>query len=133
MAMLDKRLRRMEDRIIKILPKAEQEASANAVTRAVVKPALPGALKQAAKKRKVDEAFGPDLNKWARSTPKPHDLNRSVALQVQEEEENKLLIEGREALPSQELQEHLAEVYFEVVYGQAYHLLHKPSYMRKLR
>ncbi|KXJ97488.1 fungal-specific transcription factor domain-domain-containing protein [Microdochium bolleyi] len=133
MAMLDKRLRRMEDRIIKTLPKSEQEASANAVVRAIVKPALPGTLKHGVKKRKVDEAFAPDFNKWARSSSNPNDPSRSVALKVQEEEENKLLTEGREALPSQELQEHLAEVYFEVVYGQAYHLLHKPSYMRKLR
>ncbi|KAH7041075.1 fungal-specific transcription factor domain-containing protein [Microdochium trichocladiopsis] len=133
MAMLDKRLRRMEDRIIKTLPKSEQEASANAVIRAVVKPSLPGTLKQGVKKRKAEEAFAPDFNKWARSASGSNDVNRSVALKVQEEEESKLLAEGRDALPSQELQEHLAEVYFEVVYGQAYHLLHKPSYMRKLR
>ncbi|KAJ1337667.1 proline utilization trans-activator [Microdochium nivale] len=133
MAMLDKRLRRMEDRIIKTLPKMEQEASANAVVRAIVKPALPGTLKQGVKKRKVDEAFAADFSTWARSSSNPNDPSRSVALKVQEEEENRLLTEGREALPSQELQEHLAEVYFEVVYGQAYHLLHKPSYMRKLR
>lgn len=137
MAMLDKRLRRMEDRIIRILPKSEQDASASAVTRAVVKPALPGSLnasaRQATKKRKADEAFGNELQQWAQVKSKAEKGNKSVALQAQEDEENKLLEEGRDALPSQEVQEHLAEIYFEVIYGQAYHLLHKPSYMRKLK
>jgi Fungal specific transcription factor domain len=31
------------------------------------------------------------------------------------------------------LQEHLAEVFFECIYGQSYLLLHKPSFMRKLK
>jgi DNA mismatch repair protein MutL len=44
MAMLDKRLRRMEERIIKVIPKHEQEAATASVTRAVVKPSIPGSL-----------------------------------------------------------------------------------------
>jgi len=138
MAMLDKRLKRMEERIIKIVPRAEQDALASSVTRAVVKPAIPGTLsagKSAAKKRGADEAFGPDLEHWARAPSKskldgPH---KPSTILVQEAEESKLLLEGGDALPSKEIQEHLAEVFFESLYGQAYHILHKPSFMRKLK
>jgi len=138
MAMLDKRLKRMEERIIKIVPKSEQDGATSSVTRAVVKPAIPGTLpanKAAAKKRGADEAFGPDLDHWARTNSKPklNDASKPQTLMVQESEESKLLQEGVGALPSKELQEHLAEVFFENIYGQAYHLLHKPSFMRKLR
>lgn len=156
MAMLDKRLKRMEDRIIKVVPKAEQDvvASLSSVVRAVVKPSIPGvaansssasgsnagngasASKAGMKKRQAEEAFGTDLDHWARANNKGAATTlvqpRTLLLQ-QESEENKLLQEGAGALPSRELQEHLAEVYFENIYGQAYHLLHKPSYMRKLK
>lgn len=137
MAMLDKRLKRMEDRIIKIVPKSEQDASATNVVRGVVKPAIPGTLsgKQTAKKRGAEEAFGAELDHWARNGPRARTENsgKPTSLQVQEAEENKLLYEGAEALPPKDLQEHLADVFFENIYGQAYHLLHKPSYMRKLK
>ena len=88
-----------------------------------------------AKKRGADEAFGPDLGHWARVNPK-NKLNgssRPQTLTVPESEESKLLQEGLKALPPKEIQEHLAEVFFESIYGQAYHLLHKPSFVRKLR
>lgn len=142
MAMLDKRLKRMEERIIRIVPKPEQETVSSAVTRAIVKPAIPGSLPAAknpsAKKRGADEAFGPDLDKWSRSANKPKadgstGSTKPTPLQMQETEENKLYVEGVEALPPKDIQEHLAEVFFENIYGQAYHILHKPSYMRKLR
>ncbi|RYP50768.1 hypothetical protein DL768_003766 [Monosporascus sp. mg162] len=138
MAMLDKRLKKMEDRIIKAIPKSEMDASIANVTRAVVKPSLPGALltgKQPNKKRNADEAFGADLDQWARATAKtklePSDKPGSI--QVQEAEENKLLREGEESLPPKDLQEQLSNTFFECIYGQAYHVLHKPSYMRKLK
>ncbi|UPK94524.1 hypothetical protein LCI18_005459 [Fusarium solani-melongenae] len=136
MAMLDKRLKRMEERIIKVIPKSEQEATAS-VTRAVVKPAIPGTLPSAksTKKRGAEEAFGPDLEAWAKAPSKSKIAgdDRPSTLQVQENEETKLQHEGSEALPSKEIQEHLAEVFFDNIYGQSYHLLHKPSYMRKLK
>jgi len=138
MAMLDKRLKRMEDRIIKIVPKCEQDTSASNVVRGVVKPVLPGSLsqnKQSGKKRVADEAFGAELEHWARGSTRPRmdSSGRPTSLQVQEAEENKLLFEGAESLPPKDLQEHLAEVFFDNIYGQAYHLLHKPSYIRKLK
>ncbi|KAK5627699.1 hypothetical protein RRF57_003414 [Xylaria bambusicola] len=141
MAMLDKRLKRMEDRIIKIIPKNEQDTSVSNVVRGVVKPVLPGTLsqnkQQSGKKRVADEAFGAELEHWARGSTRPR-LDGSgkptvTSLQVHEAEESKLLFEGAESLPPKDVQEHLADVFFDNIYGQAYHLLHKPSYIRKLK
>ncbi len=135
MAMLDKRLKRMEERIIKIVPKEEHDPTA--LTRAQVKPAVPGTTpvrSLAGKKRAVEEAFGPELDAWAQPYPKSNgEAPVPTPLRAQEAEESRLLLEGVEALPSQEIQEHLAEVFFDYLYGQAYHLLHKPSFMRKLK
>ncbi|KHO00695.1 zinc finger transcription factor 1 [Metarhizium album ARSEF 1941] len=145
MAMLDKRLKRMEDRIIKIIPKPDQDAVC-AVARAVVRPAMPGTSqgnKCPSKKRGVDGAFGADLEAWAKGPPTkvkascdgvcdgPDDA--SLSPDDGEPDENLLFQEGTDALPSKEVQEHLAEIFFDNVYGQAYHLLHKPSFMRKLK
>lgn len=137
MAMLDKRLKRMEDRIIKIVPKEEQGDTVS-ITRAIVKPAIPGTLptrNQTGKKRGVDEAFGPELENWSKSASNPtmNNSSKPSTLMIQEAEESKLLSEGAEALPSKDIQEHLSEIFFENVYGQTYHLLHKPSFMRKLK
>jgi hypothetical protein len=139
MAMLDRRLKRMEERIIKIVPKSEQDAIASLVTRAVVKPAIPGTIaagRTTAKKRGAEEAFGPDLDRWACATSKAKlgtSPGKPVSLMTQAAEEGRLFSEGVDALPCKEIQEHLAEVFFENIYGQVYHILHKPSYMRKLR
>jgi hypothetical protein len=137
MAMLDKRLKRMEERIIKIVPKEEQDSTVS-VTRAAVKPAIPGTIpvrSSTSKKRAADEAFGAELDNWAKSSSKTHLDNGSIpsSLMIQEAAESKLLLEGAEALPSKEIQEHLSEIFFENIYGQTYHLLHQPSFMRKLR
>lgn len=136
MAMLDKRLRRMEERIIKIVPKEEQDGTTQSVTRAAVKPAIPGTLpakSTAGKKRAADEAFAQELENWSKSNSNPEGPSKPSSVTLQEQEESKLLLEGVDALPSKELQEHLSEIFFENVYGQTYHLLHKPSFMRKLR
>lgn len=142
MAMLDKRLRRMEDRIIKIVPKQEQDGMASSIPRASVKPTLPGAApstKGSSKKRGAEEAFGgggPDLDSWAKAPVKTNldsPTQPSAAFLLDASEESKFLQEGEDALPPKETQEHLADVFFDQVYGQAYHILHKPSYMRKLR
>ena len=128
MAMLDKRLKRMEERVIKIIPK-EEMANAAAIGRANVRPPASGQnLKtHSGKKRVAGEAFGPELGDWPQSKlgnslPKLLDFN-----------ENRLLMEGADKLPPPEIQEHLSEVFFDCLSGQAYHLLHKPSFMRKLR
>lgn len=138
MAMLDKRLKRMEERIIKIIPKSDQK-STSTVTRAVVKPSIPSSMssKGGSKKRGADEAFGLGLDAWAKTSTKNKkiglDEEGSQPLDALDIEDSQLSQDGIEILPSKEIQEHLAEVYFENVYGQAYHLLHKPSYMRKLK
>lgn len=123
MAMLDKRLKRMEERVIKIIPKEEAEA----VPRAVIKPSAPAAQANSGKKRSIEEAFGPQLDEWAdsKSTTQP--------AKAQGNHESKVNTEGAEHLPTPELQDHLAEVFFDNLYGQSYHLLHKPSYTRRLR
>ena len=121
MAMLDKRLKRMEDRVIKIIPKEESEA----VPRAIIKPTT--AQTNSGKKRSVEEAFGPQLDEWADSKP------TCQPPKSQDNHESKVNTEGAEHLPPAELQDHLSEVFFDNLYGQSYHLLHKPSYMRRLR
>ena len=136
MAMLDKRLKRMEDRIIKIVPVEEQAVTTALVARANVKPAIPGTTSPTAatKKRAADDTLGPDFDDWAQAPSASNiDAAKPPSLMIQEAEESKLLAEGAELLPPKEIQEHLAEIYFSTLYGQTYHLLHKPSYMRKLR
>ena len=123
MAMLDKRLKRMEERVIKIIPKAESEA----VPRAIIKPSATVAQANTGKKRSIEEAFGPQLDEWADSKPTVRPPKG------QGNNESKVNTEGAEYLPTPELQDHLSEIFFDKLYGQSYHLLHKPSYMRKLR
>jgi hypothetical protein len=141
MAMLDKRLKRMEERVIKIIPKEEQGVVSN-TGRANVKPPLPPPPPKSAgsKKRGAEQAFGDELEEWANAKggavedTKPAEMSATDG-DVQaphDAEERNLLLEGADKLPSKELQEHLSEVFFDFVYGQSYHLLHKPSFMRKL-
>lgn len=138
MAMLDKRLKRMEDRVIKIIPKEEFQTMPD-VGRAAVKPSQTQAAEKTSDRRKrtAQEAFGgPDLDKWAGvkpTLPRTADATtRYPQPQPPADAESDLLKEGWDDLPSFELQQHLAETYFEHVYGQSYYLLHKPSFMRKL-
>lgn len=128
MAMLDKRLKRMEERVIKFIPKEELSQVA-VIGRANVRPLALGSdgKVNAGKKRAAAEAFGPDHEEWTHLKantlpPKGLDLDEKAKL-----------TEGTESLPSKAIQEHLAEVFFEYLYGQSYHLLHKPSFMRRLR
>lgn len=131
MAMLDKRLKRMEERVIKIVPK-EDQGRISTIGRAVVKPAIPGLpSKSNDKKRPADAAFGDEINDWSKSKSGANPDPR-LRTGPQDQDERRLLQEGAEHLPSHELQVHLAEVYFDYVYGQSYHLLHKPSFMRIL-
>lgn len=132
MAMLDKRLKRMEDRIIKIIPKKEQDGSRLSITRAMVKPALPGTIPtrhtSTTKKRDAGEAFGPEVQNWSKTAPsvdigsdRPTGAkSKRESLRVQEAEENKLLLEGAEALPSKDIQIQLAEDFFGNLYGRCY-------------
>lgn len=136
MAMLDKRLKRMEDRVIRVIPKDELP-DPNTTGRGSVRPPLPGQApkkeKEQPKKRSADEAFTQELSDWRNSQEKSTSLDPTAGLRKQREGENKLFIEGSESLPPQHIQEHLAEVFFDCVYGQSYLLLHKPSFMRKLK
>lgn len=125
MAMLDKRLKRMEERVIKIIPN-DETAGPSTIPRAMIKPS-PTAQGSNGKKRAAEEAFGPELDEWAGSKA------NSAPLKGHEGGESNVNTEGAELLPSAELQDHLSEVFFDNLYGQSYHVLHKPSYMKKLR
>lgn len=135
MAMLDKRLKRMEDRVIKVIPKEELP---DPTTRSVLRPPLPGTAPKNDKdevntKRIADDAFASELNTWSRNRNPQAPLETGARSRPPRDVENKLLTQGMEALPPQHIQEHLVEVYFDCVYGQSYLLLHKPSFIRKLK
>lgn len=139
MAMLDKRLKRMEDRVIKIIPKEDQGVVAS-TGRSNVKPPLPPPPPKAtgSKKRGAEQAFE-ELDEWSSTKPGASDAKQQTQLETEKEplktidaDEHSLLREGADQLPDKAIQEHLAEVFFDFVYGQSYHLLHKPSFMRKL-
>ncbi|KAL4871508.1 hypothetical protein BDV12DRAFT_183635 [Aspergillus spectabilis] len=131
MAMLDKRLKRMEDRVIKTIPKDDSRDMA-AIGRSVVRPPQPGQVTKSQKKRSADEAFAAEMEEWGQTTRNgPQD---TFPMRREGKPDGpSLMTEGAEFLPSLEIQEHLAEVFFDCVYGQSYLLLHKPSFMRRLK
>lgn len=128
MAMLDKRLKRMEDRVIRIIPKESERPN---VARAIVKPSSAAYATLQPKKRSAVEAFGPSIDSWAAAPASASDPRRYPDARGDDATDDAtLLSEGAQSLPSPELQEHLVEVYFDYVYGQCYYLLHKPSFTR---
>lgn len=140
MAMLDRRLKRMEERLIKNVPKEEVSAVLAVTGRSVVKPSLPtsgGRSATSGKKRTAGAAFGGDLDAWARSENVVRHRGGNIGLGIWGEPSvmkgGQDMDDGSQALPSKEIQEHLVEVFFEFVYGQPYFLLHKPSFIRRLR
>ncbi|KAJ5915041.1 hypothetical protein N7454_011153 [Penicillium verhagenii] len=132
MAMLDKRLKRMEDRVIKTIPKDEARDMAS-IGRSVVKPSAQAQLSKQQKKRSADEAFTAEMEEWTREERRPPHETLPMNREARSSDGSGLLTEGAEFLPSLEIQEHLAEVFFDCVYGQSYLLLHKPSFMRRLK
>ncbi|KKK27192.1 hypothetical protein ARAM_006382 [Aspergillus rambellii] len=132
MAMLDKRLKRMEDRVIKTIPKDEVRDMA-AIGRSMVRPSQPGQGTKTQKKRSADEAFAADMDDWTRGSRNGPQDTFPMRRESKPGDSSSLMTEGAEFLPSLEIQEHLAEVFFDCVYGQSYPLLHKPSFMRRLK
>jgi len=130
MTMLDRRLKRMEERLLKCVPKEEINAILANTGRSVVKPAITAA----GKKRSAEIAFEDEFNAWSNSGPKPKRYVEGIALGAPPLARDAVdTDDGSHALPSKDIQEHLAEVFFDCVYGQPYFLLHKPSFMRRLR
>ncbi|CUS08537.1 unnamed protein product [Tuber aestivum] len=140
MAMLDRRLKRMEERLIKNVPKEEVSAVLSTTGRSVVRPSISTTSARAgapAKKRTAATAFGDELDIWARGdsstarkgTGIPETWGDSPLGAVGRTDAD----DGSHALPPKDIQEHLAEVFFDYVYGQPYFVLHKPSFMRRLR
>lgn len=132
MAMLDKRLKRMEDRVIKMIPK-EETRDMTAIGRSNVRPPQPGQISKTQKKRSADDAFGAEMDDWAQGDRRGPPDTFPMRRESRPGDPNSLMTEGAEFLPSLEIQEHLAEVFFDCVYGQSYLLLHKPSFMRRLK
>ncbi|KAJ5774386.1 hypothetical protein N7457_009282 [Penicillium paradoxum] len=132
MAMLDKRLKRMEDRVIKTIPK-EETRDMISIGRSTVKPSISGQPSKAQRKRNAEEAFAAEMQEWTRGGARPPYESFPMNREVKSSDGSGLLTEGAEFLPSLEIQEHLSEVYFDCVYGQSYLLLHKPSFMRRLK
>ncbi|CAI7598227.1 unnamed protein product [Penicillium glandicola] len=132
MAMLDKRLKRMEDRVIKTIPKDETRDMLS-IGRSNVKPSAPTQPSKAQKKRSAEEAFEAEMDEWTRGDGRPPHETFPMNREIKSTDGTGLLTEGAEFLPSLEIQEHLAEVFFDCVYGQSYLLLHKPSFMRRLK
>ncbi|KAJ5157296.1 uncharacterized protein N7482_008396 [Penicillium canariense] len=132
MAMLDKRLKRMEDRVIKTIPKDETRDMAS-IGRSIVKPSAQNQASKAQKKRSADEAFAAEMDEWTQGERRPAQDTFPMNRENKSTDGAGLLTEGAEFLPSLEIQEYLAEVFFDCVYGQSYLLLHKPSFMRRLK
>lgn len=132
MAMLDKRLKRMEDRVIKTIPKDETRDMA-AIGRSNVRPPQPGQTTKTQKKRSADEAFAAEMEQWAHASRNGGPQDTFPMRREGKSDGPDLMTEGAEFLPSLEIQEHLAEVFFDCVYGQSYLLLHKPSFVRRLK
>lgn len=136
MAMLDKRLKRMEDRVIKIIPKDDLPDTSQ---RSSVRPPLPGTTPrsdekhESSSKRSIADAFDKEIEDWSKPRNGSTQLDSAARIRSLRDGENKLFTEGSDALPPQQIQEHLAEVFFDCVYGQAYLLLHKPSFIRRLK
>ena len=128
MSMLDKRLKRMEERVIRIIPDPDTTKMAS-IGRANVKPPAVPAPKSSSKKRAAEEAFDTELEQWAQGDAKGDAARQAVGT---EHGDNRLLTDGVEHLPPEPIQVHLAETFFDNCYGQAYYLLHKPSFMRRL-
>src|SRR5690606_3319067 len=112
MAMLDRRLKKMEERLIKCIPKSEAAAVVAATGRSVLKPAVG----QQGRKRTMDEAFaGRELEEWSRRggakmARTGEGLDGTAVARIDP------MDDGSQALPPLELQIHLAEVYFEYLY-----------------
>jgi hypothetical protein len=130
----------MEERVIRIIPKNEHGIVAE-TGRAVLKPPLQKSFaNKSGKKRQAHVAFGGDESDGeaesvaggpGKRTSKPS-VDAFASSGSNEVEEPNLLTEGADKLPDKEIQEHLSETFFDFVYGQSYHLLHKPSFMRML-
>ncbi|KHJ30605.1 putative zinc finger transcription factor 1 [Erysiphe necator] len=141
MALLDKRIKRMEERIFKIIPRENYDTNNNncySGPRSIVKPKIyrTPARNIAGRKRLTEEAFEEELGVWTQATPEPsikEIKQRKNNILGIKSIGNELMTEGANELPTEELQKHLAEVFFENIEGQVYHLLHKPSFMERMR
>ncbi|CCU80218.1 zinc finger transcription factor 1 [Blumeria hordei DH14] len=88
------------------------------------------------KKCYYDDENQQELEIWSRSPFSGHAKIKEESSQILvalETEEIWLMSEGADTLPSKDIQEHLADIFFENIEGQVYNLLHKPTFMSDLR
>ena len=133
LTMLDRRLKRMEERVLKNVPKNELIGLLTTTGRSVVKPTITAA---SGKKRNAELAFEDDTGTWSHSGS----MNKQRILEPGGMGMPPLVgdtmvgqDDGSHALPPKDIQEHLTEVFFDFIHGQPYFLVHQPSLMRQLR
>lgn len=83
-------------------------------------------MKRRSKKRNTKDTLSLGFNTHG-------DGPRTMLAGTYGQDKDDLFKEGIDALPSKDMQEHLFETFFDRVYGQPYYLLHRPTYLRKLR
>ncbi|KAF3918546.1 hypothetical protein ABW21_db0208782 [Orbilia brochopaga] len=140
MTTLDKRMKRMEERLLKYVSK-DQAAALGPIARSIIRPnqavlqnSAGGEGHKNSRKRTADRAFADDTRKKPALVPKVAESMQAISVKrSQGDVSDEMLEEGKDKLPSRELQEHLVEVYFDCVYGQTYLLLHKPSFIRRFK
>jgi Zn(2)-Cys(6) binuclear cluster domain-containing protein len=126
MVMLDKALLKMEARIQRVTSK-----NTPAVRSRMSQPPTCQPSPASEDEHDCERFWHPDCEpEWGQrrdSSVAPTMEDRAAAPRTE------FMLEGSEALPPVEIQEHLSKIFFTHVYGQPYFLLHKPSYMAKLR
>lgn len=131
MSMLDQQMQKMEGRILglakfKAAPPSCQTRSTEEST-----PAVP-------RRASTVEANDLDSDEFWTYPDEPEEESRHrdsppPAMVDSSPKRTPFMLEGSEYLPPVDIQEHLSKIFFTHLYGQPYFLLHKPSYMSKLR
>ncbi|KAI9679753.1 MAG: hypothetical protein M1817_004767 [Caeruleum heppii] len=131
-AIMDKRLKRMEDRIIRMVDSDEAKDPPR-FERASLEPrALAQDLQVKGTKRTADESFTDVIDICAR--PRGTEGHQQLVKIDQSSRGDACpLREGEESLPAKDIALHLANVFFDCLYGQTFHVLHKPTFMRDLQ
>ncbi|KAI9891126.1 MAG: hypothetical protein M1814_003325 [Vezdaea aestivalis] len=128
MAMLDKRIRRMEERLNKTMPKFSR--GKRQVLRGLLKPGqrtVPTMTSTIESSQQALRAFDKDSFKHKH----PFAKSQSIGDTDEDDYRPSIMVEGRESLPSRDIQECLVDTFFDYVYGQAYLIIHRPTFLRK--
>lgn len=125
-------MKRMEERLLRHVPKEEVSSVLATTGRSAVKPSATAS----GKKRTATTAFEGSEDLWASTTHTPKKVlveGSSGGAMPGRPKESVDSENGANVLPRQDVQEHLAEAFFDFLYGQPFLLLHRASFMRQLR